>query len=115
MAYKPSGLQVKDSGMSGNQVNEWIFDTEDSFGDVTGTPTAGGSNTDFIDDATERGMQVGDIVIVRQWTTFTDGYNRTGPLLSGGVSFVGAIVDGTGNNAGKTYANLTAGQAIAVT
>ncbi len=66
MAYTPATLQciLQRSGLLG--INIWVYDTVDATGTVDGTSyfTNVGAGAD-----NPKGMEVGDIVIVRIWTT----------------------------------------------
>lgn len=74
MVYVPEGLSLRQDGLSGQSSQEWSLDTPDNAATV---------NTDgYISDAQRRGIRVGDRVHHRQWTTFTDQYTKTGPILS---------------------------------
>jgi len=61
MTYATSSLSCITQGVGQVGYNEWLLDTVDTIGDVN---TAG-----FISDAKARGMQKGDLVKVRIWTT----------------------------------------------
>ena len=74
MVYKPDGLSLFQSGFSGQDLNQWLLDSED--------PPTTVRVENYISDGQARGMRVGDTVHLRQWTTFTDRYNKAGPLLA---------------------------------
>ncbi len=70
MAYNPDGLSLVFGGLSGGGLNMWCYDSEDSQADV---------NTDnYITDADEKGMQEGDLILIRTWTTWNSQYDRSG-------------------------------------
>lgn len=74
MAYNSRGLSVAQSGLSGQHYQQWVLDTEDDWGNATTADTI--LNANYITDAQERGMQVGDPVFVRRWESYTDPYTR---------------------------------------
>lgn len=74
MAYISGGLSLRQSGLSGQGYNEWNLDGEDA----PATARVSG----YITDGVDKGLQVGDLVHLRQWTTYTDQYTRTGPVLA---------------------------------
>ncbi len=74
MAYISDGLSLRQSGLSGQGYNEWNLDGEDS--------PAAARVSGYITDGEEKGLQVGDLVQLRQWTAYTDQYTRTGPVLA---------------------------------
>lgn len=100
MVYIPNGLSLRQSGLSNQGYNEWNLDGEDS---PTTARAAG-----YITDAADRGMQVGDLVQLRQYTAYTDQYNRTAPILAYQLMVVASI-------AANGSADLTDGTAIDVT
>lgn len=100
MVYISDGLSVIESGFSGQNWQHWLLDGEDA--------PATARVTGYITDADEKGMRVGDLVTLRQWTSFTDQYTRTGPVLAAQLMVVASIAaDGS--------ADLTDGTAISVT
>jgi hypothetical protein len=74
MAYIPGGLSLKTSTLSGAGPREWNLQGTDA---ATAVRVSG-----YISDAQARGMQQGDIIEYFGWTTFTDQYNKTGPLTA---------------------------------
>lgn len=100
MAYISEGLSLKQTGLSGQGYNEWSFDSEDAGSAVR--------VNGYITDAEQKGLEVGDWVWHRQWTSYTDQYTRTGPVLNANLMVVASI------NANGS-ADLTDGTAISVT
>ena len=100
MVYVPSGLSLIESGLSGQSWNHWLLDTPDA---VTAARVDG-----YITDGQTQGMKVGDLVTLRQWTTFTDQYNRTGPVLAVQLMVVASL--STANDS----VDLTDGTAVSV-
>lgn len=100
MVYISDGLSLKESGLSGQRWGEWLLDGEDA-------PTAARVDG-YITDANEKGMRQGDIVTLRQWTSFTNQYTRTGPVLAVQLMVVAQVND-------NGSADLTDGTAISVT
>lgn len=96
MAYNTEGLSVVNSSLSGGGPNRWLLQTADA---LTAVRVDG-----YISDASDRGVQVGDIVDVVQWTTFTNQYTKASPMLGYATTIVLAInangsadlADGTG-------------------
>ena len=101
MAYVPNGLSLIESGLSGQSWNHWLLDTPDA---VTSARVDG-----YISDGQSRGMKVGDLVTMRQWTTFTSQYNRAGPVLAVQLMVVASV--STSNDS----VDLTDGTAVSVT
>lgn len=100
MAYISDGLSLRQSGLSGQGYREWNLDGEDS---PTSARAAG-----YITDAREKGLDVGDLVHLRQWTDYTDQYTFNGPVLAYQLMVVASI-------AANGSADLTDGTAIDVT
>jgi hypothetical protein len=97
MAYTPNELRLIVGGNMSNLsgVNIWSYDTTDA---VTVVDTAG-----YISDATARGMKIGDLVLVRVFSSLA-----TKTTISGFQQmWVISITSGA--------ANLTDGSAIAAT
>jgi hypothetical protein len=61
MAYDTTQLRCKYAGMSRQYYNEWLYDTLDAISTVRAA--------NYFSDAQAKGMQPGDIVFVRVWTT----------------------------------------------
>lgn len=98
MAYAPSELRLIVGGAMSNLSgpNVWSLDSVDALATVDG---AG-----YISDATARGVRVGDVVLVRVWTSLT------AKTTLSAISFMAvASISGAG------AANLTDGTAISVT
>ncbi len=101
MAYISNGLSLIEGSLSGQGWNNWLLDGEDA-------PTAARA-AGYITDAEEKGMRVGDLVTLRQWTAFgPTQYDRTGPVLAVQLMVVASI-------AANGSADLTDGTAIDVT
>ena len=101
MVYKPAGLSLFRGSMSGQDYNKWLLDSEDA----PATVRVDG----YVSDGQARGMRVGDLVELRQWTTFTDQYTKTGPILAFQLLVVLSLAT-TGD-----AVDLSDGTAIAVT
>lgn len=100
MAYISGGLSLRQAGLSGQGYGEWNLDGEDA--------PASARVDGYITDATDKGMTVGDLVHLRQWTAYTDQYTRTGPVLAYQLMIVVTI------NANGS-ADLSDGTAIDIT
>lgn len=74
MAYVPGGLSVKTDTLSHGGPREWILQGSDAVTTVRGA--------NYISDAEARGMRAGDLVYYIQWTTFTDQYTFTAPIVA---------------------------------
>lgn len=60
MAYNPRGLSSVESGLSGQRWSNWLLGGTD-------TPTQA-TAAGYIADASDRGLRIGDLVTIRQWT-----------------------------------------------
>jgi hypothetical protein len=100
MAYISDGLSLRQSGLSGQGYNEWNLDGEDA----PATARVSG----YITDAAEKGVGVGDLVHLRQWTAYTDQYDRTGPVVAYQLMIVVSL-------AANGSADLSDGTAIDMT
>lgn len=99
MVYIPEGLSTLTPTLSNGGPSHHILQGTDATTVVRG---AG-----YISDATARGIKVGDLVFYTQWTTFTDQYNFTAPILASHIFLVLSITAGA--------ADLSDGLAIPVT
>lgn len=73
MAYDSDYLQLVKSYTGPVGRNEWLYDTLDAVGTVDGA--------DYFSDAALKGMEVGDLIYCRVWTTAipaTQAAKRTG-------------------------------------
>lgn len=97
MAYASNELRLLVGGAMSNLSgpNIWSLDTADG---LTTVDAAG-----YISDATARGVRVGDVVIVRVWSSLA----TKSSLSAASVMAVASITSGA--------ANLTDGTAISVT
>ena len=99
MAYVPGGLSQRTPTLAHGGPGDWILQGADAVTTVRG---AG-----YISDAEARGLKVGDIVYYTQWTTFTDQYTFTAPIVAKQIMVVLSITNGA--------ADLSDGTAIDVT
>ncbi len=74
MAYISGGLSLRQSGLSGQGYSEWNLDGEDA-------PSAA-RVSGYITDGVAKGMGVGDLVQLRQFTSYTDQYTNAAPILA---------------------------------
>jgi len=96
MAYNSEGLSLVNGSLSGGGPNRWLLQTADA---LTAVRVSG-----YVSDGEARGMQVGDMVDVVQWTSFTDQYTKASPILGYSTTIVLSVesdgsvdlADGTG-------------------
>lgn len=98
MAYISGGLSVIENTLSGQGNRTWLLQTADT------VVTARAAN--YISDAQDRGMQIGDLVRLVRYTTFTDQYTFTTPILAMQLMVVMSVA--------STGADLSDGTAISV-
>lgn len=101
MVYKPEGLSLFRGSMSGQDYNKWLLDSEDTPSDV--------DTNNYVSDGQQRGMRIGDLVELRQWTSFTNQYIKSGPLLAFQLMIVISL------DADSDGVDLSDGQAIPLT
>lgn len=95
MVYNSDFVSLWASGLSGQRLRWHVYETTDTIATVR---AAG-----YISDAADRGMEVGDLVFVRQWTTS----EFTAPLVAFQIMIIVSITNGA--------ADLSDGTAIDVT
>ena len=95
MVYNPNFISTWASGLSGQRHRRHVYDTVDPITTVRG---AG-----YISDATARGMEVGDLVEVRVWTTT----EFTAPLVAYQLMVVVSITNGAADLSDGTAITLT--------
>lgn len=89
MAFTPDTLSIWTQTRGGLGVKQWIYDTLDTVGAVDAA--------DYFSDCVDKGMEVGDLIYARVWTTSlpTASSGKDANTLADAAWFSVTSVDGT--------------------